>query len=307
VTAPAATHTVAREGEHDCKTAEELFEKLSPRHAYWQPDPSLWIFRGIGDVRHPLIAKAHRSGGFSDFGYDLGRDAGFSKRDDVMEELLERFRAALDRAGLPIPARDRLGRSDGGTWGSRISQYDVPLLVLAQHYGLPTPLLDWTSQGRVAAYFAAASAANESARDGSLAVWGMRRDFERHWIMSEDSSNRWLASVNVISAPRASNPNLHAQSGVLTWLWGEQAHTMTLDAFAEMVAERHATKLAEAGITPPLMRCLTAPRSCAPTLLRLLSHEGVDGSSMYPGYDGVVRRLKERELWDDGTTKKIAM
>jgi hypothetical protein len=292
--------TIERGGACDCATAEELLEKLSPRHPYWQPDPAVWIFRGISDVGHALIPKAHRPVGFAEFGYDCPPDTNFSRRDEIMLELLTRFRGAVDRAGLAIPARDLAGRIDGRTWGSRISQHDVPLLALAQHYGIATPLLDWTSQARVAAYFASTYAFNESARDGRLAVWGMRRDFERRWIGGNDNANPWLASVNVISAPRASNPNLHAQSGVLTWLWGEQAHTMSLDTFAEMLVERGATDLGAAPIAPPLMRRLTAPRSCAGKLLRLLSYEGVDGSSMFPGYDGVVRRMREEsQLWDE--------
>lgn len=41
------------------------------------------------------------------------------------------------------------------------------------------------------------------------------------------------------------------------------------------------------------------PHSEARQLLRLLSDEGVDGASMFPGADGVVRAMRERVLWDD--------
>jgi hypothetical protein len=44
---------------------------------------------------------------------------------------------------------------------------------------------------------------------------------------------------------------------------------------------------------------LTLRTEQAPTLLRLVSYEGIDGSSMYPGVDGVLMAMREREQWDD--------
>jgi len=44
---------------------------------------------------------------------------------------------------------------------------------------------------------------------------------------------------------------------------------------------------------------LTLPVEQAPKLLRLLSYEGIDGASMFPSADSVVRAMRERPLWDD--------
>jgi hypothetical protein len=30
----------------------------------------------------------------------------------------------------------------------------------------------------------------------------------------------------------------------------------------------------------------------------LLSYQGIDGSTMFPGHEGVVKAMKERALWD---------
>jgi hypothetical protein len=301
---------VDRGGDCDCTTAEELLAKLSSLHDYWKPSPPSWIFRGVSDAeRHDLKATAHREKAFVAFGLDCASDASFGMFDRIVEEVVERLRHALDRAGLAIPAVAPEGPSSRRArvqYGFH-DRADFPLMALAQHLGLPTPLLDWTSQARVAAYFAAEPAARNGDGTGRLAVWALRRGLEDRVVETgvwEGTEQMTRAVLTCQSAPRASNPNLHAQSGLFTWLHGEKAHTMRLDEFVELAAERCAAHLETAGIETPYMRCLTAPRSCAPKLLRMLSHDGVDGSSMFPGYEGVVRRLKELALWDTHEEEK---
>ena len=47
--------------------------------------------------------------------------------------------------------------------------------------------------------------------------------------------------------------------------------------------------------TPELRRFLLEVHH-TPNLLRLLAQEGVDGCSLFPGADGVVRAMRERVL-----------
>jgi hypothetical protein len=292
-------------------SAEEFLAALSPSHAHWQPNPLSWIFRGHADASWQLFAKAYRVAQqpYAPFGVPCRLDEGkqeWSVYAEAEEELLERFSRGLDRAGFPTPTRALEVRRNGVERSSNADTRPdaVPLLALAQHFGLPTKLLDWSRQSRCAAYFAAADAAKAPQEGTDLAVWALRTDF----IKSISERDVDAATVSILTAPASSNPNLHAQQGLFTRSEGENAHQLTLDEFIALASEA-ATSWElrpwhrEEGKDPnlvarPLMRCLRLPQREAPKLLRLLAYEGVTGSTMFPGHEGVVRGMKEEALWD---------
>jgi hypothetical protein len=98
--------------------------------------------------------------------------------------------------------------------------------------------------------------------------------------------------VPLYYAPAATNPNLRAQAGVFT----------TVSRLGEDHAsiEEHMRRLRSgpAQAAFPMFKVIL-PSTEARKLLRLLSYEGIDGASMFPGADGVVRAMRERALWDD--------
>jgi FRG domain-containing protein len=257
-----------RDGVEDlpCTSAEKLLELLSPMHALWADAPSKWIYRGQADANWTIKAKATRSSHpFRDFGID---------GDNPLDKLLYRFRDRIDQAGLQLPP------SVAALEGIRTRPARVALLALAQHHGIPTDILDWTRRPRVAAYFAAVDSASREAtvRPPYLAVWALL------------FRPKNMFGLEIHRAPLATNHNLRAQAGVFTAQWSQETRALSLEQAVQVVE-------AQAPGTATLRR-LIMPSGEAPKLLRLLSYEGIDGASMFPGVDGVVRALREQALWD---------
>jgi hypothetical protein len=292
---------VVEEGEHlDCRTADEFLNLLSPQNDLWAPDPSVWIFRGHAVAEWQLVARAHRS---EELFTGLGVDEELADHRNSMEinrraaesALLRRFHEACDDAGLTIPAESPFVHRHGPPLlaSGDIPSARIPLLALAQHYGLPTSLMDWTRHSGKAAYFAAADTGARQSSEDRLAVWALQTQ------LLDSLAVVGVSALTLVTAPRASNPNLHAQSGVFTkFSPGEFA---VVDAFARHVFI-HIPGLRER-LPLPWLRKVTLPRSCTPRLLEILSYSGINGASMFPGYEGVVRRIREEAFWRSSPRK----
>lgn len=278
----------------DCNTAEEFLGRLSPQDPLWQPDPSGWIFRGHARAEWSLLSTAHRKDvrAYEEWGITEEPNidsADWFRRQAAETGLWRRFYSALDEAGLTIPTKPI--QTDDGVEVvhllSEITTDGLPLLALAQHFGLPTSLLDWTRIAAKGAYFAAADL---GVRDsvGHLAVWALKMKVLNAGIFSDR-----LVMRDVV-APLASNPNLLAQSGLFTQARG--GAILAVDDYARKQFSEHSKELKPA-IPLPWMHKITLPRSSAARLLQLLSYSGIHGSSMFPGYAGVVRRLREEAVW----------
>ncbi|MEI9948265.1 MAG: FRG domain-containing protein [Pseudomonadota bacterium] len=291
-------------GEYDCKTAEQFLDRLSPRYSSWQPTPSVWIFRGqAGDW--PLLPKAYRCNGAKFAAYNVPcfiapgettpRQSAYNT---AFDSLMTKFRVGMDANGLVIPSAQPPMFEHGPACappGQKLASGALPLFALAQHFGLPTPLLDWSRRAHVAAYF---SLPSTRVPDGLLYVWALRQDVLPIRVdFQETGKDAESSFMTIETAPRSSNPNLHAQAGLFTFIQGTAAHDFTIQRYVEQVASTLFTDDKAKKEYTFLVR-LTLPSSEAPKLRRLLAEEGIDGAAMFPGYDGVVRAMKERTLWD---------
>lgn len=289
---------------YTCTSAEDMLDKLRPANELWRSTRQFWAFRGLWNDDFTLIPSALRSSPEAKLGYTFAPKNGIqpTNQEQIEAEFrrLHEFYWSIDAHGLLAPVDSNLLRTPKG-WQhleKKIMNQGwpadelLPLLALAQHYGVHTRLLDWSDKPLVAAYFAAKKAVEKTSGQ-FLSVWALNLD----WVVNTAFPGKLNTSVYIVTAPHASNPNLHAQGGIFT------TEMLTRTAFHKPVNCKPVNVLIEKEwralhCTDPVMGHFKLPCSEARKLLRLLNQEGINAATIYPGYKGVADSLTERELWD---------
>lgn len=286
--------------QHEFERAEDFLAALQPGDARWMGHPGEWVFRGHSDSRWLLLPSQNRRATLAAYFGTKYRGEGLycAPHPADLGSLMEEFVYGLDRAGYAVPGVGRFTIDDvankvrAGTPDSHTHE----VVALAQHYGLPTYMLDWTRHSKIAAYFAASDSANLPwDLTGQIEVWALNRTVGIRERYSAKIGNHPV-HLHMSAPPRAGNPNLHAQGGLFTFnsFWGVEGGA--LHPADEIVRAMEKTN----GFASPAMYRFRLPQRQAGAVLRLLAFEPVTGGTLFPGVSGVVRDVRDRVLLGRG-------
>ena len=292
---------------------EDLFDHIAP----WRNDTELngYIFRGHGQESYKLVPKALRPE-LSDWFWELcpGKPINNQWQWETWQvhaeyNLLRDFYRLADRMGLEVPLSPKIRQNlaaeydvlngvphilSDQTW---ISPDLHETAALAQHYGVPTRLLDWTYDLYVALHFGFMDAIG---KDGYLAIWALNKE---HLSFLKPTVNQ--VNVEFIAPHYASNPNLSAQQGLFShWpiaVPSMQSMAKSLlpgTAQARLVDRRPLDELIEGQLRDAPERNIFAkfvlPCSEAASGCKILETLGYGAAHMFPGYGGVAKQILSR-------------
>lgn len=277
--------------EKPFETARELLDYVSPLNPVW--DKGQYIFRGQPSDSYKLTPSVCRRGEGS-FAYGSPRrvfDETSSGQVSFEFEVLKRFLLGCDRSGLVLPGYTEQVKRELSEQYYYLNYFETgkpwppaqlyEIMAVAQHYDVPTRLLDWTERSFVACYFAAAGANLEidTIAMPRIAIWALDITFADLW-----------ETVSLIRTPGGTSRNQAAQSGLFT------THNIATYDVADVYTPEALEDVDEiytiTASPRPLIK-MSLPISEAPDLLDLCSKLGVDGSTLFPGFHGVAKMVRD--------------
>ena len=212
------------------------------------------VFRGHGSNSFPLKTSLHR----------VGRHRLERYCSETLWDFKGHAEALLEK---------RFNISDG-------EEYSI-LLGLAQHHGLPTPLLDWTCSPYIAAYFAFADALESLETRPNVThvrIYGLTNYFVNNFTPPNVEIPYISPYLAYLDISKRNNPRLYAQQGrFLVTNVADIEHFL-----CDIQNKKNCSLLIAADV----------PIKYASEALADLQFMGLSAATMFPGLDGVCKMLK---------------
>jgi len=228
-----------------------------------------WVFRGQDNIDWPLLPKAGRQ--------------------EFFKEPIDHWKGKGQK-GNDL-GRFHYWREQAVAFCDSLPTNDFECLAFAQHYGLATRLLDWTTNPLVALFFAVEQ---QGSTDGAVYChlpW---------WIINREERSIYDAMVQVaLLIPRPFDRRIVAQGGVFTY-----HHDLREPLKCEAVPDE-ATGAAPENVN--LVRIRVVAKS-KPYLQRQLSDLGISRKTLFPDLEGLadfVNWETRRAIGTDNESDKV--
>ena len=307
-----------------------------------------FIFRGHSSDKYKLLPVVLRDNqyykkyGVKDITEELKVYAVTEFAQALIEyQILEEFFKLCDETQLYVPEVRRIrelmpwkmqGLSfllNEGIW---LPEELYELATFAQHYGVPTRLLDWTQDINIAIYFAVSGAIQRMYNPRKLTFHQWKEEFSqelskfkdyhfnKEWkddvgkknieIWALDTSVRFQNikdnPLQVIHPRYHENGNLGAQKGILTF-WEikkpikrhkEKGLIPDFKLKDSKTLDEQLSDFLAKNETPskPYLYRITIPEAGVLELYKYTKHYGCDAAHLFPGYDGVAKCMNEDEM-----------
>jgi hypothetical protein len=299
------------------ETFREFWEAISPLGMMGKK-LSGFIYRGESSNQYELLPVTLRSnkGNLWTWGAEIVTE---SQQVKCERSLLAEFYKEANAKGLRVPNNKIILSPQKYDflpfhffW---LSDEFEETAALAQHYGIPTRLLDWTYDIFVAFYFASIGVINKMNDNkevtNTFVVYALNYEFlieqTRSWYNQLKNLTNYKPMPIKFVVPRYSdNPNIAAQSGILTYTESyidyafsenDKMDRLPLDQRLQSIedSDSHTTPYTFSDHTILLYK-FEIPTEEALNMFDFISQLNYSYSRLFPGYNGITKAIEEKNL-----------